>query len=83
MVSEPNTERCASEETEPQRGWTRGDVPARTMGPVRRWIGGPTSIGEGNECQRGRWASREMDYEISIGWRGERNILYNGVETSP
>ena len=58
MVVEPDTRRCASEEVEPRRGWTRGDMPARTLAPKRDRLGGPTSIGEGNECQRGRWASK-------------------------
>ena len=53
MVSESDTEQCANEEAEPRRRWTQGGVPVRTLGPERRWIGGPTSIGEGNECQRG------------------------------
>ena len=39
-------------------GWTRGGVPARTLGPEGGGLGSPTSIGEGNECQRGRWARR-------------------------
>ena len=33
MISEPDTKRCASKETEPRKGWTRGNVPARTLGP--------------------------------------------------
>ena len=28
------------------------------------WIGGPTLLGEGNECQRGRWAIKGVDCEI-------------------
>ena len=40
-----------------------------------------TSASEDAEPQR------EVDYEIphwlEIGWRGEENILYKGVETSP
>ena len=51
MVSESDTGRCASEEAELQRGWTRGGVPARTLGSEGGWMRGPTSTGEGNECQ--------------------------------
>ena len=29
---------------------TRGGVPARMLGIKEEWIGGPTWIGEGNEC---------------------------------
>ena len=29
MVSKPDTRQCASEETKPRKGWTRGSVPAR------------------------------------------------------
>ena len=31
-------------------GWTRDGVLARTLGPEGGGLGGPTSIGEGNEC---------------------------------
>ena len=31
MVSELDTRRCASEEAEPQRGWTRGGVLAKML----------------------------------------------------
>ena len=44
MISEPHIGRCANEETEP-RG---GDK-----------LGGPTSIGERNECHRGYWTPKE------------------------
>ena len=43
MVSEPNTERCASRRPSPRGEWTPCGVPARTKGS-------PTSIGEGNEA---------------------------------
>ena len=58
MVLQPNIGRCANEEAKLQRGWTRGGVPGRTLGPKGGWIGSPTSIGEGNECQRGRWTPK-------------------------
>ena len=45
-----DTGRCANEEAEPRRGWTRGSVPTRTLGPMGGGLGGPTSIGEVNEC---------------------------------
>ena len=32
MVSETGTGQCASEEAKPRRGWSRGGVPARTLG---------------------------------------------------
>ena len=34
-------------------------------------------------CQGGRWAPRGWIVRSHIGWRGERNISYKGVETSP
>ena len=40
MVSKRNTGWCASEEAEPQREWTQGSVPSRTLGPEGEWIGG-------------------------------------------
>ena len=58
MVSKPDTRRCASEEAKPRRGWLRGGVPARTLGPKRGGLRGLTSIEEGNECQQGCWAMK-------------------------
>ena len=47
-------------------------------------LGGPTSIGEGNESQRGHWAPKGGGIVRShIGWGEERNIFYKGVENSP
>ena len=43
MVSEPNIERCASKEVEPQRGWTQDSMPTRTLGIEGEWIGGSHS----------------------------------------
>ena len=40
MVSEPDTGRCASEEIESQRGWTRDGVPARMLTPEGGGLGG-------------------------------------------
>ena len=37
---------------------------ARTLGPKGGGLGSPTSIGEGNECERGGWVQREVDCEI-------------------
>ena len=84
MVSEPDTGRCASEETEPQRGWTRGGVRARTPGPEGGWIGRSHT-----DWRRKRVPARTLGPEGGwsvrsyIDWGGERNILYKGVETSP
>ena len=66
-------------------GWTQGGVPARTLSPEGGGLGGLTSTREDNECQRGRWTSKRVDYEIShrLGRRTKQNILYKGVEASP
>ena len=60
MVSELDTRWCACEKAKPRRGVIRGGVLGRTLGPKGGvlGLGGPTSIGEGNECQRGRWAPK-------------------------
>ena len=58
IVSEPNTERCASEEADPRRGLDTRRCASKDAGPKRGWIGDPTSIGERNKCQRGCWASK-------------------------
>ena len=58
-------------------------MPVRTLGPEVGGLEGPTSIGEGNECQRGCWALKGgWIVRSHVGWGGERNILYKGVETS-
>ena len=65
MVSEADTRRCANKEVVPRRGKTRGSMP-RTLGPEGGWIWwSPTSIGERNECQRGRWALKGGGLDIS------------------
>ena len=33
-------EQCANEEAKPRKGWTRGGVPAKTLGPERDGLGG-------------------------------------------
>ena len=38
MVSELDNRWCASEEAEPRKGWTRGGVLARMLGPEEGWI---------------------------------------------
>ena len=43
---------------------TPGDVPMRMLGSKGGELGGPTSIGEGNEGQRGRWVLKGVDCEI-------------------
>ena len=48
IVLEPNTRQCASEDVEPQRR-VACEIP-------HRLAMGTTLIGEGNECQRRRWA---------------------------
>ena len=82
MVSKSDIERCASEEGEPRRRWTRGGVLTRTLGLKGSGLGGPTLVGEGNECQRGRWPQRGWIVRSHIDWGGEQNILYKGMETS-
>ena len=65
----------SNEETEPRRGWTQGGVPARMLGPEGGWTqGGVPARTLGPEEG---WIVRSH-----IGWGGERNIFYKGVETS-
>ena len=51
-------------------------MPARTLGPEGGWIDGPTLIGEGNEYQRGHWALKGVDCEIShrLGRRTKHSL---------
>ena len=53
MVSEPDTKRCAREEVETQRGWTRISVPARMLGLEEEWtrVGVPAKT----LCPKGEW----------------------------
>ena len=91
----PNTKRCASEEAEPQRGWTWGSVLTRTLGFEEGRLGGPTSIREGKSVREDAgtrrgwivrshigWEGRGWIVRSHIGWGWERNILSKGVETS-
>ena len=73
MVSESDTGWYAIEEVEPRRGWIWGGVPARTLDPEGSRLGGPTSIGEGNECQWVRWAPKggELWDPTSVGEENE------------
>ena len=47
MISEPDTGRCANEEVESCREWTKGGVPARTLIPEGGGggLGDPASVG--------------------------------------
>ena len=63
-----------------KRGWTWGDVPATMLDPEGCELRGPTSIGEGNEYQRGHWApgreGRGVDCKIShrLGKRTKHSL---------
>ena len=84
MVLKPDTERCANEEVEPRRGWTRGGVLARTLGPEGVWIG-RSHI----DWRREQVPARTLGSEGGGLWdptsirEGEQSILYKDVETSP
>ena len=52
MVSDSDTERCASKEAEPQREVDTRRCVSKDTGHEGGGLGGPTSIGEGNECKR-------------------------------
>ena len=76
IVSEPDTGRCASEDAGPQRGWTLGDVLARTLSPEGGWIvrshiewGGKQVLAR-TLGPKGGWIVRSH-----IGWRGERTFF--------
>ena len=58
MISKLDIRRCASEETKLQRGVDTRRCASKDAELRRGWIGGPTLIGEGNECQQGRWAPK-------------------------
>ena len=80
----------------PEEEWTRGGVPVRMLGPEGGWIGGGSHIELRMEQVLARTLGpKDVDVEIphQLGTRmkdslnvvetGERNILYNGLETSP
>ena len=65
MVSEPDTGQCANNEAESRRGMDTRRCASKDAGPQRGVdCKGPTSIGEWNECQRGRWARSGVDCKI-------------------
>ena len=67
MVLKPDIGRCASKEAEPRRGVDTRRRASKENG---------TSVSEDARPRRG-WIVRSH-----IGWRGERNTLYKGVEIS-
>ena len=46
-------EMSVSEDVGSRRGWTRGGVPAKTLGPERGWLS-PEGGGHEAVCQQGR-----------------------------
>ena len=64
MVSEPNTRRCASEEAELRRGWTRGGVPARMLASKGGGLGVPHQLEKGTSASKDAGLRREVDCEI-------------------
>ena len=49
-------------------------MPVRTLGPEGgRFGGGPTSIGERNECQQGRWVPKGGGFGGDLTSVGEEN----------
>ena len=65
MVSKPDIERCASEEVEPRRGWTRGSVPAKDVG-LRREVdwGIPHQLDKETSVNEDVGPRRGVDCEI-------------------
>ena len=76
MISKPDTGQCANEEAEPWRGRTQGDMPARTLGLEGGGLGGLTSIGEWNECQRGHWALNKSGMWDPTSVKKENKTLF-------
>ena len=64
MVSEPGTGRYASKEAEPQRGWTRGGVLARTLGLKGGWIGVPHRLEKETSANKDTGPRKGVDCEI-------------------
>ena len=53
---EVDTRRCANKDAGPQRGWTQGGVPTRTLGPKK---GGHEAV-----YQQGHWPQRGVDWRV-------------------
>ena len=54
IVLEQDTGRCANEEAEPQREWTRGGVPARKLAPKGVDWGVPHRLEKGTSARKGK-----------------------------
>ena len=69
MVSEPDTGRCVNLLAILGRGLDMKWCANKNAGSRRGggFGGSPTSIGERNECQWGRWTSKEVDCAFSLG----------------
>ena len=68
MVPELDTRRCVSEEAEPRRG-----------------VDWEVHINLRSERVSARMLGLEEEWIVRshVGWGGDRNIFYKGVETSP
>ena len=76
MVSESDTGQCVSKDAEPRRGVDNGQCATEDAEHRRGWTAG--GVPKRTLSPEGGWIVRSH-----IGWRGERSILYKGVETSP
>ena len=76
MVLEPGIGRCASEDVEHRSRVDISWCASEDVGSQGGWTS--DSVPVRILGPQGRWIVRSH-----IGWRGERNIPYKGVETSP
>ena len=65
MVSEQDTERCASEETKPRRGVDTRQCASKDVGPRRGWIGWVSHrLEKGTSASKDTGPRRGVDCEI-------------------
>ena len=82
MVSDPGTGDVSVKRLSLEGGWTRDGVPARTLGPEGGGLWVPHQLEKGMSGSEDGGPRRGWIVRSHIGWGGERNILYKGVETS-
>ena len=71
-----------NEDVEPQKRMDTGRCASKNTGPRMGW-NVRSHINRREERVPTRMLGPEATVRSHIDWRGERNILYKGVETSP
>ena len=83
IVSEPDTRQCANKEAESRREVDTRRCASEDAEPLRRWIGRvPYRLERETSASKDVGPQKGWIVRSHVGWRGEQNTFYKGVETS-